>query len=118
VFTVNGIGYSGQTSGSGVGTGAIRLESGNVVIGDGSTPFTLNSAATLGVDGTGRLIVNGTIPATTSTLNKVGTGILEFQGHASNLNSGTTTINEGTIRLNKRPGAVSGAYVVAQTRAL
>src|SRR5262249_33269014 len=85
-----------------------------VTWGTGGTPMLLASnPAWFGVDSGATLVLNaqlGQNSAGTANngLTKVGTGVLEFQGPLPNTYFGTTTINEGTLRLNKRTGTTSG----------
>jgi len=69
--------------------------------------------AFIGVDSGATIALNSQVSqnttGTTNTgLTKVGAGRLEFQGPLPNTYFGTTTINDGTLRLNKRAGATSG----------
>ena len=119
-LSITGAGYVGSQSGSGYNTGALyALPGSNSTWGTGGTPMFLNSnPTTIGVDAGGSLILNSQIGQTSTGANnnalvKVGAGTLEFQGALPNTYFGTTTINEGTLRLNKRPGATSGlVYIV------
>src|SRR4029079_3102593 len=49
-------------------------------------------------------VLNGQFAANSNSLAKVGPGTLEMRGSVPNTNTGTITINDGTFRLNKRPG--------------
>src|SRR5262249_58833415 len=106
-------GYAGSQSGSGANVGALHVLGNNTAWGDGETTLTLNANSTIGVD-SGTIVFNGLVTNTTSTLNKVGPGTFEMRGDLPNANTGTTIINDGTLRLNKRPGAgqTGGSFIV------
>src|SRR5262249_36485998 len=114
-LTLNGSGFLGLQTGSGQGTGALHvLSTFSASLGDGATGVTLGSNPTfIGVDSSAKLVLNGTLGGGGNGLTKVGTGILELQGSQPNTYTGQTTINDGTLRLNKRPGvgATTGAGV-------
>ncbi len=85
-------------------TGALRSLAGqNSWSGDIALPSTL----VVGVD-SGNLNLSGVISATSISarnLIKTGDGVLEFSGTESNTYSGTTYVNQGTLRLSKTGGA-------------
>ena len=110
-LTLNGSGYLGNQSATGVNAGAVHVLTGSTANwGGGATPITLgsNGANAIGVDNGATLIVNGQFAANSNPLSKVGLGTLEMRGGVPNTNTGTITINDGTFRLNKLPG-VGGA---------
>ena len=107
-LTLNGAGYIGDQYGSGANTGALHVLPGFTRgLGYGHHADHLASAALIGVDAGGSLALNGVVGGQ-QTLTKVGGGTLEFTGPLPNTNLTETTINDGTLRLNKRPGATSG----------
>ena len=117
---ITGAGYVGEQTGSGYNTGALHALAGvTAAWGTGGTPMLVASnPALIGVDASASLVLNAQIGqnstgANNNALTKVGAGTLEFQGALPNTYFGVTTINEGTLRLNKRAGATSGLnYVV------
>jgi autotransporter-associated beta strand protein len=107
-LTLNGTGFLGNQFGTDANLGAVELLPNRTATwGNGTSSLTLGSPSFIGVDAGAALTLNGTMSGAFA-LTKVGTGTLEMQGSASNTNSGTTTILDGTIRLNKLPGATSG----------
>lgn len=108
-LTLNGTGVSN--------TGALHITQGALTWGTsllstltpGSTAITLGSAATIGVDA-GQLNLNAAIGGSFG-LRKVGAGTLEFQGVQANTYSGTTTVLEGQLNLNKRANTANSAIV-------
>ncbi len=88
-------------------TGALRnIEGDNSWAGNVSIVTT----ALFGVDADTSLNISGVISSSTggaANLVKVGEGTLEFSGTSTNTYSGTTTVNEGTLRLSKSGGAVA-----------
>ena len=62
----------------------------------------------IGVDNGSTLVINGQFTANSNPLAKVGLGTLEMAGGVANTNTGTITVNDGTLRLNKLPGAGGG----------
>jgi fibronectin-binding autotransporter adhesin len=100
--TIDGIGVGGN--GALTGTGVASL-SGGVTL--GSTTPTIGGTGTLTLSG---VIANGA----GNTLTKVGTGTLTLAGAAANTYTGTTTVNAGTLELNKTAGvnALGGDLVI------
>jgi len=118
-------------SGTGVGsTGAIRNTSGTNTL---NTALTLGASSSIGADA-GTLTVNGDVTLGTGqsltstgagnvTLNgaingasdlvKSGSGTLTLGGTTANSYSGTTTVNDGTLQLNKTAGtnALAGGAI-------
>src|SRR5204863_5148310 len=95
---------------SGANVGALHVLPGfSASFGGGGTAFNFNASQnTIGVDTGSSLVLNGQFVANANPMNKVGAGTLELQGAFNTTftttNTGTITINDGTIRLNKRPG--------------
>src|SRR5581483_9216870 len=124
LITLSGTGYVGNQTGSGANVGALHVLQGvSASLGGGATTITLNSAQnTIGVESGSTLVMDGQFAAgggqlgvNTSPVNKVGAGTLEIRGGLANSNVGTFTINDGTVRLNKRPGTggnVGPAFIV------
>ncbi|MDX1948077.1 MAG: autotransporter-associated beta strand repeat-containing protein, partial [Pirellulaceae bacterium] len=100
--------------------GAVQAIGGNTVtVGGGTSAFNINAGTTaqtlrIGVTGSTTLNINGTIgTAIASAVEKVGTGTLTLSGTASNVYTGTTTVLEGTLILNKTAAtALAGALTV------
>jgi autotransporter-associated beta strand protein/VCBS repeat-containing protein len=118
-LNLNGSGYIGDQTGSGENKGALRIGDGRTVTwGAGDTQVVLPSGSTtsIGVGANSSLILNATLVnsgSSAANLTKVGGGLLEMRGAQPSTYTGTTTINDGTLRLNKRAGAqVGSAFVV------
>lgn len=75
--------------------------SGPLDLGSSASPITFNIA-----DGTAAtdMIISSVISGTGNGITKDGAGLLQFSGVSSNTYSGPTTINAGTLSLNKTPG--------------
>ncbi len=90
------------------GTGALRNVSGTNAW-SGEIVMTTTGTVSVGVD-SGYLTINGLITQTAGSIDgllKVGNGTLEISGTASNNYTGTTTVNSGTLVLNKPGSAVA-----------
>ncbi|MFN2507824.1 MAG: beta strand repeat-containing protein [Chthoniobacterales bacterium] len=100
-MTVNGNGTANR--------GALVNISGNNAV---TGAITLGSAVTIGSD-TGTLTASGAISGSYA-LSKVGAGTLTLGGNAANTYSGTTTVADGTLQLNKTAGrnAFAGALTI------
>lgn len=105
--TVSGLAHLILLGGSGVGNEPLSLNStrtlGALLSGEGSTnswsgPITL--VVTAGVNVGTRLILSNSIGGP-GGLVKVGAGTLEFTSPSANTYAGTTTVNQGTLFLNK-----------------
>ncbi|MFN4257798.1 MAG: autotransporter-associated beta strand repeat-containing protein, partial [Gemmataceae bacterium] len=85
--------------------GAVVAVGGVTTWGTGTTSITLNAGLTvIDVHADSELVWAGTLNnnITTASLLKIGGGVLELAGTASNItNTGPFFINEGTVRLNK-----------------
>ncbi len=80
------------------GAGALRNISGNNTW---SGPIALATSTAIGSDlASGQLTINSVVSGA-FVLAKVGAGTLEFGGTAANTYSGTTSVNEGVLSLNK-----------------
>jgi autotransporter-associated beta strand protein len=97
ITQVGGIGAIDSPSGLNTWSSAISL-AGNTSVGadvdSGNTPSTL-------------VLNTGIKQSTPSTLTKVGTGIAEMTGSASNTYTGLTNVNGGTLELNMTGGAIA-----------
>lgn len=91
-------------SGSGTdGAGALKF---TAALNSIATPVTLAADAAIGC--LGDLTVSSAIDGA-GGLFKAGAGTLQLGGSASNTYAGTTTVNEGTLALNKMGGAIAVA---------
>jgi len=123
-LTLNGVGTAGSD-------GALRNIAGNnswagtVIVNTSSTVNTTadslyfsgnvganGSASTLTFNGNGNTTLSGNINGALSVV-KNGTGTLLYNGTVGSTNTGSTTINAGTLELNKNSGtvAVSGSTI-------
>jgi fibronectin-binding autotransporter adhesin len=107
-----GVGFGTPTTPSGLG--ALRAIAGNSVYTGG---IELASNVVIGVDAGTTLDISGRIVAPTTVvrqLTKVGQGTLRLSGSQSNVYTGTTTVLEGILELNKSPGinAIGGALTI------
>ncbi|HEY5315711.1 MAG TPA: autotransporter-associated beta strand repeat-containing protein, partial [Pirellulales bacterium] len=116
-LTLGGIGFVGSVLGTGEGTGAIENVSGTSIWGAGTTAFTIGSAVSLGSDA-GSLTFNGTLSAPGFAVNKVGLGTIQLAGTASNAITGTFTVNDGILQMNKTSGvdAIEGNLVIGDNQ--
>jgi autotransporter-associated beta strand protein len=107
-ITITGTGFYNDQS------GALRAAGGVSTIGIGTTIFNRGNASFIGVDAGSGLIVSGELQGGGNALTKVGEGSLEFAGSAANTYTGTTNVNQGTLRLNKSGGvdAIRGSLVI------
>jgi fibronectin-binding autotransporter adhesin len=98
-LTLNGAGVN--STGALQGLSGTNTWNGNVV---------LSSATILDVDPGDQLNLGGTISGG-SSLAKIGTGTLQYTGATPNAVTGTTTVSQGTLILNKTAGiaAIAGA---------
>ncbi|MDW8267412.1 MAG: autotransporter-associated beta strand repeat-containing protein, partial [Gemmataceae bacterium] len=71
----------------------------------------------ISVEGGATLDLSGATASNANGILKIGTGTLIFSGLNPNLHTGATTINEGTLLLNKAAGvnAIAGALVIGDT---
>ncbi|QDU29791.1 Hemolysin, chromosomal [Anatilimnocola aggregata] len=107
-IVLHGTGLEGDALGALQSMGA-----GAVTVGSGTTTITFNTTPIrIAVNG-GDLTLNGTIGTGTNSLDKIGLGRLTLSGTANNTYTGTTTVLDGTLRLDK-----TGAAVVALAGAL
>ncbi len=95
-LTINGVGYGGQ--------GVIRNLAGNNTL---TGNIILAGNVTLGANAGTTLDINASITESVaaSGVNKLLPGSLTLSGTASNTYTGTTTVSEGTLILNKTGGA-------------
>jgi autotransporter-associated beta strand protein len=120
-LTLGGSGFVGNIFGTGEGTGAIENVSGTSTWGTGTTAITIGSATSLGSD-TGSLTLNGTLNAVVNgvgqPVNKVGLGTLQLAGTAANSLTGTMTVNDGSLQLNKTSGrdAIEGTLIIGDNQ--
>jgi len=120
------IGNLTMTGGQVTGTGTLTLN-GEVTATSASAtnPATISAALSLGTatrsvtvtqgPAAADLVIDGVISGGAGVgLTKAGAGTLEFAGAQSNTYAGTTTVNAGTLRLNKSVNihAVSGPLVI------
>jgi fibronectin-binding autotransporter adhesin len=93
------------------GTGTIRNLSGTTTL-TGAISLNFNPTPIAVVDGV--LIMTGSVGSGGNGLRKLGAGVLEFAGNSSNTYTGTTFVDEGTLRLNKTAGfnAIAGPLVI------
>ena len=68
-----------------------------------SGPITVSGTATVQVNANDTLVLSGSISGT-GDLAKLAAGTLEYTGTLANTHSGTTTVNEGLLLLNKPAG--------------
>lgn len=94
-WTLNGVGYGGQ--------GVIRNLAGNNSL---TGNVTLIGNVTLGVNAGTNLDMNATISESAANfgVNKLLPGTLTYSGGGANTYTGTTTVSEGTLVLNKTAG--------------
>jgi large repetitive protein len=96
-------------NGTGFNNGALENVAGNNTW--GSQPITLASTSDIGADGSTILLVDQPIGqgGAASGLTKVGTGVVQVTGAASNTYTGLTTVVDGTLLLDKTGGAIAVA---------
>ncbi len=119
-LSFSGAGFIGNITGSGFGPGAVRNLSGNntwgisttpIIVGSGTTATTFNE---IGAD-SGQLTFDGFIQQNVAGqgIDKVGPGTIAYGGIVSNSYTGTTTVSNGTLLLNKTSDqALNGPLVI------
>jgi autotransporter-associated beta strand protein len=102
------------------GAGRINADAGSLTFLGASTTTNVISSAAIPVTfgGTGTIIIDGRLTATSSTITKDGTGMLVMKG--DNNYAGTTSITNGTLRLmhNNGLGTTAGVTNISTTGAL
>lgn len=85
------------------GTGALRtVGTGGVNLGTGTTAVNWNATPTIVDVNTNNLLrLFATVGGAANTLTKIGGGALAYNGTAANTNTGTVSMNEGTLALEK-----------------
>jgi autotransporter-associated beta strand protein len=126
-ITVSGAGVGGNgairnvaASGTNTLSGAVTLAGATTIGADAggtlalSGGITSSANAALTVAGAGNVTVSSAITTGTGTLTIAGTGTTTLSGSAANTFSGTTTVNSGTLVLNKTAGtnAIAGNLVI------
>ena len=102
-LNINGVGFGGE--------GAVR----NIAGANSTTgTVTLAGTSTIGVDLASSLNINSVISGGGNGVNKLLGGTLRYSGGTANTYTGTTTVFEGTLELNKTAGvaAVAGPLTV------
>lgn len=97
-------------------TGVLQVVNGSSTWGTGTTTVNWNSNPIVVSVSTGNtLTLNAMVGTGGNGLTKIGGGILELAGTVNNTYTGTTTVNEGTLRLNKSGAnirALNGALII------
>src|SRR5262249_45710079 len=104
-----------------VGPGALRNLAGNNSLvsstGTGTVVTVNTNPAGIGVDSGSSLMINGVVAGGGNGLLKSGTGALTLAGGGANTYTGQTTVNEGTLILDKTTGvAIAGALLIGDDR--
>lgn len=95
-------------------TGVVKAINGFTIYGISAAPINaVGGVITYDVDLGSELILNATIGGGGNPLTKVGDGVLELGGGSSNTFTGTVSVNQGELRVNKSNGiAISGTIIV------